>query len=95
MANVSIELPAAFDESIKRHLTAVANATIEQVRRDMTITKDYLSFNEVTGHVLDISRTTLDKWVSMGLPVYRIDAKRYFKRSDLYNFIEQYKEVRA
>lgn len=93
MTNVSIELPESFDNAIEKHLYAIATATIEQVRKDMSITKEYLSFNEVTSNVLDVSRGTLEKWIETGLPVYKIDAKRYFKRADLYNFIEKHKHI--
>lgn len=91
MASVNIELPTTFDEALYKHVTAIANEAIEQVRKDMTITKDFLSYNEVTKNVLDVSRGTLMKWISLGLPVYQIDGKQFFKRKDLYNFIETYK----
>lgn len=89
---LTFELPKEFEAEIKKALQAVYLEAMEQARRDATITKDYLSYNEVIKVTLDVSRGTLDKWITLGLPVYAIDGKKYFKRQDLYNFIERYKQ---
>ena len=62
---------------------------LEQARRDMSITKEYLTVQE-TMKYMEISRNTLNKWLLEGLNIYRIDNKQYIKKSDLHNFIDQH-----
>lgn len=62
---------------------------IDQARRDMSITKEYLTLNEVMEY-MQVSRNTLSKWLLNGLNIYRIDNKQYIKKSDLHNFIDSH-----
>ncbi|MGB4610329.1 MAG: helix-turn-helix domain-containing protein [Saccharofermentanales bacterium] len=82
---LSDSFKADFTNSVKNlYLEA-----LEQARRDMSITKEYLTVIE-TMEYMQISRSTLNKWLLEGLSIYRIDNKQYIKKSELHNFIEQH-----
>ncbi|NLJ70692.1 MAG: helix-turn-helix domain-containing protein [Clostridiaceae bacterium] len=82
---LSDSFKADFTNSVKNlYLEA-----LEQARRDMSITKEYLTVIE-TMEYMQISRSTLNKWLLEGLSIYRIDNKQYIKKSELHNFIDQH-----
>lgn len=62
---------------------------IEQARRDMSITKEYLTVPE-TMKYMQISRNTLNKWLVEGLNIYRIENKQYIKKAELHKFIDKH-----
>jgi excisionase family DNA binding protein len=55
--------------------------------------KTWLSVDEVY-HYIDISESTLTKWVNRGLPFYQFgNGKRYFKRVEIDDFMQGLRKV--
>lgn len=51
--------------------------------------KEYLSYKDVR-EIYNISRNTINKWVELGLPMYKIDKLQFIKRSEINNFIDSH-----
>lgn len=82
---LSDKFETEFYDSVKDiYLEALA-----QARRDMNITKEFLSLPETLKY-LNISRNTLNKWLEKGLNIYRIENKQFIKKSEIHEFIEKH-----
>lgn len=88
---LTFELPKEFSEQLTNNLKEIYTDAIEQAQRDNAINKEYLNAKEAC-KLLDVANNTLMNWVQNGLIMYKIDNKKYFKRQELYNFIEQHKQ---
>ena len=82
-------LSDSFKEEFTNSVKDLYLQALEQARRDMSITKEYLTIGETMDY-MQVSRNTLNKWLLDGLCIYRIDNKQYIKKSDLHSFIDQH-----
>lgn len=88
--SIQLELPESFKEELQRSLEEVYKVSIETARRDVGISREYLSVNE-TCKMLGISRNTLTtNYIEKGLPQYKIGNKIYIKKKELEKFISQH-----
>jgi excisionase family DNA binding protein len=67
---------------------------LQVAKRQITLySKVWLSVDELYQY-LDISESTLTKWVNNGLPFYQFgNGKRYFKRVEIDNFMQGLRKV--
>lgn len=88
---LQFELPEQFEEQLNGSLQQLYKEAIQQARFDASITKEWLSY-KVIMETLGISRTTIDKWVSEGLPLYKIGQINFINRDELNDFIRKHKK---
>ena len=53
---------------------------------------NFLTPSEVVGSYLNITRPTLNNWISKGLSIYEIEGKKFIKRDELDAFIIKHKK---
>ena len=88
--SIQLELPESFKEELQRSLEEVYKVSIETARRDVGISREYLSVNE-TCKMLGISRNTLvTNYIEKGLPQYKVGNKIYIKKQELSKFISKH-----
>ena len=88
---LAFELPQNFQKELYTSLKALYNDVISQGRLDACITREYLTSKEVADYYVSVSAPTLKQWENLGLPVYQIQGKQFYKKSDIDKFIQQYK----
>ena len=88
---LTFELPQNFQKELYTSLKALYNDVVSQGRLDACITKEYLTSKEVKDYYVSVSAPTLKQWENLGLPVYQIQGKQFYKKSDIDKFIQRYK----
>lgn len=88
--NLELKIPEEFYNKFGKSLQVIYSEAVEQARRDMAISKEYLTFPEAMA-MFDISRATLNAWTGKGLSMYQIEGKRYVRRSEVENWINKHK----
>ena len=91
MTAISIELPEQFNHELTESLRIIYLEAMEQARRDASVTKKFLTIEEVM-QLYSVSRGTITKWIENGLPISKLDNKRYIEKEDLHDYIRQYKQ---
>lgn len=89
---LTLELPKEFSTELHSMLKAVYKAAVAEGRQEASITKDYLTSKEVNELYVSVSAPTLKQWENLGLPVYQVQGKQYYKKSDIDTFLQQYKK---
>ena len=84
-----IELPPSFEEQLQESLKEMYSASIEQARRDYSMSKEILSIHEVMKWTSS-SRNTVMLWGKMGLPISKIEGKYFIRKSHLLKFIDDH-----
>lgn len=91
MTMLSIPIPESVTEDIGTLFRKLYRDALDQARRDASVLKDYLTLDEVVETYIDISKSTLEKWIKeKGLPLYKIDGKQFVKKVELYAFIDKH-----
>ena len=91
---LTFELSQNFEKELYTSLKALYNDVVSQGRLDACITKEYLTSKEVNDFYVSVSAPTLKQWENLGLPVYQIQGKQYYKKSDIDSFLQQYKKIK-
>lgn len=88
---ITLELPAEFYKELHEQAKKVFMNALSEARRDAGITKEYLTPQECM-NMLGVSNNTFtNNFIEAGLPIYKIEQKRYIKKSELYSFIQSHK----
>lgn len=79
MNEVKITLSDEQTKELNTTIYSIFSKQIEQVRKDATLNKRYLTKKE-TCQYLHIANNTLDKWIDQGLPKITIEGVIRFDR---------------
>lgn len=89
---LTFELSQNFEKELYTSLKTLYDDVVSQGRLDACITKEYLTSKEVNDFYVSVSAPTLKQWENLGLPVYQIQGKQYYKKSDIDSFLQKYKK---
>ena len=89
MAEIKIPIPEAFNSELQEMLRAAAREVIQEVVKQETRAKDYMSAKEVQAY-MGISPNTLAEWIRLGLICSVVGSKRYISKRHLDEFLEQH-----
>ena len=88
--SLELKIPEEFYNEFGKSLQVIYSEAVEQARRDMAISKEYLTFPEAMT-MFDVSRSTLNAWIFKGLDMYQLEGKRYVRRSEVETWISKHK----
>ena len=88
---MQLKLDDNFLQQLTDNINALYKQTVEQARRDVGMSKEYLTIPQALKYI-DVSRGTLNNnFINKGLPTYVIEGKTYLKRSEINDFIASHK----
>lgn len=87
--SIELSLPKEFTKTLEKQVQDIYINAIRTAQRDIGVIKTYLSIDEVC-RLMDVSRNTLNTWLELGLPKYRIGNKQYIKKNELDEFISNF-----
>lgn len=88
--NIQIPMPQEFQDQFKSLLAQMATEVLEELKQRELIYKEVLTIKEVQDY-LSCSFTTLQNFERKGLRFSKIDGKKYYSKSDISDFLNQYK----
>lgn len=88
---LQLELPQEFYDELSASIRKVYHDAMEQARADAQITKEYLTVPEVREQLGMVHNTFKAHVENKGIPIYRLGDKRYIKRTELIEFMEQHR----
>lgn len=86
---LTLELPDKFYKELQDSMKACYIHAVEEARRDVAITKDYLTIQEAI-KLYGVSRNTFTKWTGLGLPFYKVEGKQFYSRKEINSFIKEH-----
>lgn len=87
--SIQLDLPEEFTDTLEQRVQEIYMNAIQTAQRDVGVIRTYLSIDEVC-QLMNISRNTLNTWLELGLPKYRIGNKQYIKKTELDKFISKH-----
>ncbi|NCD04294.1 MAG: DNA-binding protein [Clostridia bacterium] len=88
--NIQIPISSEFQSEFKGMLTQMAQEVLEELKEKELVYKEVLTVKEAQEY-LSCSFTTLQNFERKGLKFSKIDGKKYYSKSDITDFLNQYK----
>ena len=88
--NISIPMPEEFRDQFKSLLAQMAQEVLEELKERELAYKEVLTVKEAQEY-LSCSFTTLQNFERKGLRFSKIDGKKYYSKSDITDFLNEYK----
>lgn len=86
MAEFQVTLSKEQSESLQKYIYKLTHDTVEQVRREAALSKEWLRKGEAAEY-LDIAHTTLNRWIDAGLKVSTVNGVQLISKQAINEFL--------
>lgn len=89
--SLQLQIPPEFNDLLKEELKDIYAEAMTEAKRQFSLDKEFLTVKEAQEYTSTSNNTFVNRFISEGLPIYKIGNKQYVKKSELNNFISQHR----